>query len=263
MNKKITLVFSIFFVILLASKTYAFCIDRTAPSAPTNLVIHDSPYDGDGNITLTWTAATDGPCSSSAVAYYKIYRSNDSVNFFLRGTYPTTTFNDFSSLPEGKYYYHVTAVDNVIDHPHEGPPVEGSTTVGQAPSTPSGGGGGTTGGGGGSVTGGTGITSTTGGGTTQTGGTTQSCTPNWSCRDWSACTDGKQTRICDDGCGDTKTETQNCEIPTLPVTQTAMITTPTGFFLGLTTADWATAVVAGIIIAIILIVLFRKGKSKK
>ena len=37
----------------------------------------------------------------------------------------------------------------------------------------------------------------------------------------------------------------------------------TSLFLGLTTMDWVTAIAAGIIIAIILIVLFRKRKSKK
>lgn len=148
MSKKVIFILSLISLVLLTSSVYAFCIDRDPPSAPTNLVIHDSPYDGDGNITLTWTAATDGPCPSSAVAYYNISRSNDGGNFTLIGTNTTpTSFNDFSSLPEGKYWYRVAAVDNVMDNPHEGPAVEGSTTVGQIPptttsTTPSGGGGG-------------------------------------------------------------------------------------------------------------------------
>jgi hypothetical protein len=128
MTKKLFLIFAIFFL-LLAGRAYAFCIDRDPPSAPSNLVIQDSPYDDDGNITLTWTAATDGPCNNSAVAYYKIYRSVDGVNFDLIGTSNSTSYDDFSSLPEGKYWYNVAAVDNVIDNPHEGPGVIATTTV--------------------------------------------------------------------------------------------------------------------------------------
>jgi len=128
MTKKLFLIFATFFL-LLAGRAYAFCIDRDPPSAPSNLVIQDSPYDDDGNITLTWTAATDGPCNNSAVAYYKIYRSVDGVNFDLIGTSNSTSYDDFSSLPEGKYWYNVTAVDNVIDNPHEGPGVIATTTV--------------------------------------------------------------------------------------------------------------------------------------
>jgi hypothetical protein len=203
MNKKITLVCSIFSFILLVSNVYAFCIDRTPPSVPGNLVIHDSPYDADGNMTLTWTAATDGPCPSSAVLYYKIYRSNDSVNFTLIGNTASVSFDDFSSLPNGKYYYRVTAVDNVIDNPHEGPAVEGSTTVGQAPAPPSGGGGGTT----------------SGGGSFSGGGLPPTCTEKWNCTDWSECMAGTQTRTCkdDNKCGTTKnkpTESQTCSIST-------------------------------------------------
>jgi len=120
---------------LISSSAKAFCIDRTPPSAPSNLIIHDSPYDLDGNITLTWSPATDGPCNNSAVAYYKIYRSEDGENFTLIGTSNSTTFEDLSSLPEGTYWYRVTAVDNVVDNPHEGPWVEGSTIVTYSPPT--------------------------------------------------------------------------------------------------------------------------------
>jgi len=120
---------------LISSSAKAFCIDRTPPSAPSNLIIHDSPYDLDGNITLTWSPATDGPCNNSAVAYYKIYRSEDGENFALIGTSNSTSFEDLSSLPEGTYWYRVTAVDNVVDNPHEGPWVEGSTIVTYSPPT--------------------------------------------------------------------------------------------------------------------------------
>lgn len=36
------------------------------------------------------------------------------------------------------------------------------------------------------------------------------CTPNWTCGEWSQCTDGNQTRTCTDGCGDSKKKTQTC-----------------------------------------------------
>ncbi|MEM5855047.1 MAG: hypothetical protein QXX07_03330 [Candidatus Aenigmatarchaeota archaeon] len=121
---------------LFCSNAYAFCIDRTPPSAPKNLKIYDSPYDSDGNITLVWDPATDGPCNTSAVAYYKIYRSDDGTNFVLIGITNSTSFDDFSSLPEGKYWYKVTAVDNVKDKPHEGEGIIESVIVGLAPSSP-------------------------------------------------------------------------------------------------------------------------------
>ena len=135
MKFKQAFISTLLFFLLISSSAKAFCIDRTPPSAPSNLIIHDSPYDLDGNITLTWSPATDGPCNNSAVAYYKIYRSEDGENFTLIGTSNSTTFEDLSSLPEGTYWYRVTAVDNVVDNPHEGPWVEGSTIVTYSPPT--------------------------------------------------------------------------------------------------------------------------------
>ncbi|MEM5853762.1 MAG: fibronectin type III domain-containing protein [Candidatus Aenigmatarchaeota archaeon] len=135
MKSKQASISTLLFFLLISSSAKAFCIDRTPPSAPSDLVIHDSPYDLDGNITLTWSPATDGPCNNSAVAYYKIYRSEDGENFTLIGTSNSTSFEDFSSLPEGTYWYRVTAVDNVVDNPHEGPWVEGSTIVTYSPPT--------------------------------------------------------------------------------------------------------------------------------
>ena len=234
MTKKTFLIFAIFFL-LLANNVYAFCIDRDPPSAPSNLLIHDSPYDDDGNISLSWTAATDGPCENSAVAYYKIYRSDDGINFVLIGTSTSTNYDDFSSLSEGKYWYKVTAVDSVIDNPHEGPGVIATTTVKFNPFCPDGTRYDTC-----SVTkpkycdngnlvdrcdvcgcpsgqscraDGTCYTPVAGGGG---GGFIPTCTENWSCTEWSACSEeGIQTRVCRDlnNCGTTKNkpaETQTC-----------------------------------------------------
>lgn len=38
----------------------------------------------------------------------------------------------------------------------------------------------------------------------------QPCTPNWVCGGWSGCTNKKQTRACNDGCGNTRTEEKEC-----------------------------------------------------
>jgi hypothetical protein len=125
---------ALFLILMPLVSAEEICIDKIPPSAPSNLMITDSPYDADGNISLSWTAATDEP-DCSGIDHYNIYRSNDGIGFVKIGESETTDFNDFSSLSEGTYYYRVTAVDKVKFLPHEGPAVEGSTIVGQAPTT--------------------------------------------------------------------------------------------------------------------------------
>jgi len=132
-SKKFLPILLILISIPLVSAT-EICIDKIPPSAPSNLIIISSPYDADGNISLSWTAATDEP-DCSGIDHYNVYRSDDDIDFVKIGESETTDFNDFSSLPEGTYYYRVTAVDKVKFMPHEGPAIEGSTNVGQAPTT--------------------------------------------------------------------------------------------------------------------------------
>jgi hypothetical protein len=173
------------------------CIDNIPPSAPSSLVIADSPYDADGNILLSWAAATDLP-ECSGIDHYNIYRSDNGADFTLIGESYTLSFDDMSSLPEGTYYYRVTAVDKVKFMPHEGPAVEGSATVGQAPPSPPSGGGGSS-------------DSSGGGGWTYT----PPCDEDWACSDWSECIDNLQTRECTDqnACGTEESkppETQAC-----------------------------------------------------
>jgi hypothetical protein len=89
------------------------------------------------------------------------------------------------------------------------------------------------------------------------------CTEDWSCGDWSMCIDNRQTRTCTDAnnCGttiDKPIESQDCVSET-----TQPPSTITGQFLGLTTTDWVTAVVAGIIIALIIILLAKRKELKK
>jgi len=153
-NKK--LIFSGILLILLLAvsvRAYDICIDKTAPTAPTNLVIADSPYDADGIVTLSWRAATDQP-DCSGIAYYNIYKSNSSSSSGFVNINKTIMLSYIDSgLVQGMtYYYKVTAVDKVEFYPHEGPASNvASTTIGTAPS---GGGGGSTGGIGGSSGGG-------------------------------------------------------------------------------------------------------------
>lgn len=130
---------------------------------------------------------------------------------------------------------------------------------GTTPSGPSGGGGG----------GGGGLPPVT----TQTNQTTQQgCQERWVCSDWSTCQNGIQTRTCNDenNCGTQNNQpftSQPCSAAERKEAEQKSQTTPiTGFLLGLTTTDWAIAIIAGIIIAIIIIFLAkRKGlrKSKK
>jgi hypothetical protein len=88
------------------------------------------------------------------------------------------------------------------------------------------------------------------------------CTEDWSCTDWSECVDSLRTRTCTDlkNCGTTVSkpaESEGCVVVSTPPTIT-------GQFLGLTTADWLTAISVGIILALILLfILKRKPKRKR
>jgi len=111
--------------------------------------------------------------------------------------------------------------------------------------------------------------------TTQTNQTTtqttqqQGCQEKWVCSDWSTCENGIQTRTCTDSsnCGTRNNEpfnSQPCSAEERKeAEQKAQIPSITAFFLGLTTFEWATAIVAGIIIAIVIIFLVKRRHSKK
>lgn len=153
-GKVLPLIFSLILLVPLVSAE--ICIDNEPPTAPSNLVITDSPYDPDGDIYLSWDAATDTP-DCSGIDHYNIYRSEDGEFFDLVGESTDTEYDDLS-LAEGTYYYRITAVDKVEFNPHEGPPSgTESVIVGEEPTTST-----TvettttTGGGGGKTTGGSG-----------------------------------------------------------------------------------------------------------
>ena len=190
MKAKKLLITGIVFVLVLAFFVSAedVCIDHTAPTAPGSLSIADSPYDADGDIVLSWSAATDEP-SCSGVDHYNIYKSTDNINFAKIGEATDLSFPDTGLSQGTKYYYYVTAVDKVAFNPHEGPASNtASTTIGTAPS-----GDGDTGGSGGGG----------GGGGLPPGDL-------WDCEEWSECIDGTQSQECTQGTA-TKTNTRDCE----------------------------------------------------
>ncbi len=72
------------------------------------------PIDSDGNIWLSWNASPD-----TDLAYYNVYRGTSrdvpitpSNRVSIPGNVTGTAFEDRSWLPDGQYYYLVTAVDN-------------------------------------------------------------------------------------------------------------------------------------------------------
>jgi len=83
---------------------WIICIDRTMPSAPSNLAITSSGQD----IILTWDTATDEP-SCSHIKHYVISRDGNPI-----ASINATTFTDID-ISYGDYSYSVYAVD-AVDH---------------------------------------------------------------------------------------------------------------------------------------------------
>jgi fibronectin type 3 domain-containing protein len=83
-----------------------------APEPPTVNVLPS--LDNDGNVELSWRDPTD-----TDIAYYNIYRgispdfpTDLAHRISIPGNVTGTTFQDASWLPNGQYFYGVTAVDN-------------------------------------------------------------------------------------------------------------------------------------------------------
>jgi len=120
---------------------------------------------------------------------------------------------------------------------------------------------------GGGSSGGVILTGTNG---TTTNGTQQeqTCHERWLCSDWSACENGIQTRTCTDQneCGTNNNEpftSQPCstvEVNTSEQNVQNSPLLPTGFFLSLTTMEWATGIIIGIAAALIVIFLMVRKK---
>jgi hypothetical protein len=172
-------------------------IDKTAPSWPSRakLTVTYSPYDRDGNITLSWPEASD----ASGIDHYNIYVYNSTGDLILANSTNETSYEIYN-LENGVYTFNVTAVDRAQPIGNENSGLSGATIVDNGcsvditcrpPTSPS---------------------APTGGG----GFVLPTCTENWTCTDWSACSpEGKQTRTCTDlnRCGTTRNkpaEIQNC-----------------------------------------------------
>ncbi len=98
----------------------------------------------------------------------------------------------------------------------------------------------------------------------------QPCQERWLCDDWSACENGQQTRVCEDvnKCGtdrDIPLMIQPCskeEIEETAEGEEAVLGGPAGFFLGLSTTEWAIGGIIGIIVAAIIIFLITRRKKR-
>ena len=183
-------------------------------------------------------------------------RSGKTINFFV------------NNVDTGKTAIFCNGCFNLCGTNSTGCPTLDLSATGSTGGTGGSSGSGGSGGGGGGPTTSGGTTGTTG--STSTSGTTQqSCQERWICSEWSACQDGVQTRTCTDenNCGTNNNEpfnSQPCSAVERNETQQANALLPTGFFLGLSSTDWIIAIVAGIIIAMVVIFLAkRKSSSKK
>lgn len=96
-----------------AQSTAVVVIDNSTPTAPTSLFVRDTPYDTDGTVTLEWTKSV-----SDDVIAYNIYRGQGSGFAITAGNLvknvSSTANTTTETLPGGRYYWVITAVDNVM-----------------------------------------------------------------------------------------------------------------------------------------------------
>jgi len=105
MKKIYLIVLSIFFINLISA--FPICIDKTAPTNPTNLNITSSGT----NIILNWDAASDEP-ECSGIDYYVVLRDEDIIGEMVN----ELNFTDLN-VPYGTYSYGVYAVDKIGHNP--------------------------------------------------------------------------------------------------------------------------------------------------
>jgi len=100
-------------------------IDKTAPSWPSRakLTVTYSPYDKDGNITLSWPEASD----ASGIDHYNIYVYNSTGDLIFTDSTNETIYEIYN-LKNGTYTFNVTAVDKAIPG-NENSGLVGSTTI--------------------------------------------------------------------------------------------------------------------------------------
>jgi hypothetical protein len=100
-------------------------IDKTAPSWPSRakLTVTYSPYDKDGNITLSWPEASD----ASGIDHYNIYVYNSTGDLIFTDSTNETSYEIYN-LKNGTYTFNVTAVDKAMPG-NENSGLVGSTTI--------------------------------------------------------------------------------------------------------------------------------------
>lgn len=141
------------------SSAISVCIDRTSPSAPSDLSVSGNV----GSILLGWSAAVDEP-SCSGIAEYVISREGLEIG---RVDGNVLSFVDGDNLGAGEYIYTVYAVDLVGQN--AGSAIKNVISF-------SGGGGSS----GGSPSG------------------SFICVEDWGCGNWSECVGNEQRRLCSD-----------------------------------------------------------------
>ncbi|MEM5772994.1 MAG: fibronectin type III domain-containing protein [Candidatus Aenigmatarchaeota archaeon] len=104
-----------------------FMIDRTPPTWPSGskLTVSYSPYDKDGNVTLSWPVASD---NLSGLDHYNIYVYNSTGELILSDSTNQTSYEIYD-LSDGNYTFNVTAVDKAQPEGNENSGLVGSTTV--------------------------------------------------------------------------------------------------------------------------------------
>ena len=204
----------------------SFCVDFDAPSAPSNLILTES----NGNIQLSWDAATDIP-DCSGISHYDIYRGFNGGNLNWIANTPNTNYLDEGNFPGGTYTYIIHAWD-LVGH-WEGDGVLNTITIGISPSPVSPGGG---------------------------GGRSSSY---WECGEWSECINETQERTCEDISRlqqVDRVETRECFPEFIPLgegeEEETLITeeSPAGFFATITGAVVGTLGTGGTIFAGMFIV---------
>lgn len=180
------LILGIFLISLISA--FSICVDKTLPSAPSNLVLVASG----NNIQLSWTAATDIP-DCSGIDYYDIYRGKDGGNLSLINYSEDTNYLD-TGLSYGTYTYIIHAWD-LAGH-NEGTGISNSITI-SAPGENGDNGNGNGGGG---------------------GGRGDNDISYWQCEEWSECINGTHERVCVDleKLQSDKIETKECSADFVP-----------------------------------------------
>ncbi len=209
------------FLINIVIADQEICIDFDPPSSPSNLILTES----NGNIQLTWAAATDIP-DCSGISHYDIYKNSA----FLISVEETNYLD--KDLLDGVYTYTIYPWDLAK---HEGIGISSKPiTIGD-----NGNGGDTSG---------------------RRGGGPSSY---WECGEWSECINETQERTCVDigGISSDRTETRDCFPEFIPTWQEpeenetiTVTTTPSGFFATITGAVVGTLGTGGTIVASIFVI---------